>query len=155
MPSAADEVLELNRRLLTAVASGDWKTYCQLVAEDITSFSDEDQRRIRAMRGGCCVDIGYEYVTRKQPIDGRSQGVVAAHEIAQPTASGGISRVRHWSGLWVSDDERGAAGILILQQHQRRDSGINTAHDHGVSNVTKRSGNRGLRTVLDMQQRGQ
>jgi calcium/calmodulin-dependent protein kinase (CaM kinase) II len=41
MPSAADEVLELNRRLLTAVASGDWKTYCQLVAEDITCFEPE------------------------------------------------------------------------------------------------------------------
>ena len=121
-------------------------------AKDITSFSDEDQRRIRAMRGGCCVDIGYEYVTRKQPIDGRSQGVVAAHEIAQPTASGGISRVRHGRGLRISDDERGAAGVLILQQHQRRDSGINTAHDHGVSHVTKCSRDSSLRTVFDMQQ---
>jgi hypothetical protein len=120
--------------------------------EDISGLCDEDEGGIRAMCGGGCIDVGNENVTCQQSIDRRSQGIITAHEIAQPTASGGISRVRHWSGLWVSDDERGAAGILILQQHQRRDSGINTAHDHGVSNVTKRSGNRGLRTVLDMQQ---
>ena len=45
MPSAAEsvaaEVLELNRRLLAAVASGDWTTYRQLVAEDITCFEPE------------------------------------------------------------------------------------------------------------------
>ena len=41
MASAAEDVLDLNRRLLTAVASGDWKTYCQLVAEDITCFEPE------------------------------------------------------------------------------------------------------------------
>ena len=41
MSSAADEVLELNRRLLTSIASGDWKTYCQLVADDITCFEPE------------------------------------------------------------------------------------------------------------------
>ena len=41
MASAADDVLELNRRLLGSIASGDWKTYCQLVAEDITCFEPE------------------------------------------------------------------------------------------------------------------
>jgi ketosteroid isomerase-like protein len=41
MASAADDVLDLNRRLLAAVASGDWKTYCELVADDITCFEPE------------------------------------------------------------------------------------------------------------------
>jgi ketosteroid isomerase-like protein len=41
MPTPEDEILELNRRLLAAVAAGDWKTYCQLVAEDITCFEPE------------------------------------------------------------------------------------------------------------------
>ena len=41
MPTAADEVLDLNRRLLTAIAGGDWNAYCQLVADDITCFEPE------------------------------------------------------------------------------------------------------------------
>jgi hypothetical protein len=127
-------------------------TMYDTTAKDITSFSDEDQRRIRAMRGGCCVDIGYEYVTRKQPIDGRSQGIITAHEIAKPTPSGRVAGVRDGSSLRISDDQRSAAGILILEQDQRRDSGINTAHDNGVSHVTKCSRDSSLRTVFDMQQ---
>ena len=46
MASPAEDVLDLNRRLLTAVASGDWKTYCQLVAEDITCFEPEAKGQI-------------------------------------------------------------------------------------------------------------
>jgi ketosteroid isomerase-like protein len=41
MPTAADEVLDLNRRLLAAIAGGDWSGYCQLVADDITCFEPE------------------------------------------------------------------------------------------------------------------
>lgn len=41
MPSAADEVLECNRRLLAAVAAGDWPAYRELVAPDITCFEPE------------------------------------------------------------------------------------------------------------------
>ena len=42
MPSsAATDVLDLNRRLLNAIASGDWKTYRDLVAGDITCFEPE------------------------------------------------------------------------------------------------------------------
>jgi len=41
MPTPEDEILDLNRRLLAAVAAGDWKGYCQLVAEDITCFEPE------------------------------------------------------------------------------------------------------------------
>jgi len=40
-PSAAVDVLDLNRRLLAAIASGDWKTYRDLVADDITCFEPE------------------------------------------------------------------------------------------------------------------
>ncbi|MFM8893562.1 MAG: DUF4440 domain-containing protein [Planctomycetia bacterium] len=39
--SAALDVLDLNRRLLAAIASGDWKTYRDLVADDITCFEPE------------------------------------------------------------------------------------------------------------------
>jgi calcium/calmodulin-dependent protein kinase (CaM kinase) II len=41
MPSPADEVLDLNRRLLAAVAAGDWTTYRDFVANDITCFEPE------------------------------------------------------------------------------------------------------------------
>ena len=41
MPSAADEVLDLNRRLLAAVAAGDWTAYRELVANDISCFEPE------------------------------------------------------------------------------------------------------------------
>jgi len=39
--SAAAELLELNRRLLAAVAAGDWNAYRELVAENITCFEPE------------------------------------------------------------------------------------------------------------------
>jgi len=39
--SAADAVLDLNRRLLAAVAAGDWQTYRSFVADDITCFEPE------------------------------------------------------------------------------------------------------------------
>jgi hypothetical protein len=120
--------------------------------EDITGFGDEDEGRVRTMSGSSRVDIGNEHVTCQQSIDCRSQGVIAADKIAQPTPSGRVSGVRDGSSLRISDDQRGAAGILILEQNQRRDSGIDPAHDHGVSDVSKCSCNRSLRTVLDMQQ---
>lgn len=41
MTSAADDVLDCNRRLLAAIAAGDWKSYCDLVADDITCFEPE------------------------------------------------------------------------------------------------------------------
>jgi calcium/calmodulin-dependent protein kinase (CaM kinase) II len=41
MPSPADEVLDLNRRLLAAVAAGDWTAYRDFVANDITCFEPE------------------------------------------------------------------------------------------------------------------
>ena len=41
MASAAEDVLDLNRRLLASITSGDWKTYCELVADDITCFEPE------------------------------------------------------------------------------------------------------------------
>ena len=41
MASAADDVLDCNRRLLAAIAAGDWKTYCSFVADDITCFEPE------------------------------------------------------------------------------------------------------------------
>ena len=40
-PSPAAEVLAVNRRLLDAVAAADWKTYKELVADDITCFEPE------------------------------------------------------------------------------------------------------------------
>jgi ketosteroid isomerase-like protein len=39
--SAADELLDVNRRLLAAIAAGDWNAYRDLVAEDITCFEPE------------------------------------------------------------------------------------------------------------------
>jgi ketosteroid isomerase-like protein len=41
MTDPATEVLELNRRLLTAIAAGDWQAYRDLVAPDITCFEPE------------------------------------------------------------------------------------------------------------------
>jgi len=41
MPTAVEEILELTRRLLAAVAAGDWKSYCELVSDDITCFEPE------------------------------------------------------------------------------------------------------------------
>ncbi|MEI6504588.1 MAG: DUF4440 domain-containing protein [Planctomycetota bacterium] len=41
MPSPADEVLAVNRRLLDAIAAADWKAYKDLVADDITCFEPE------------------------------------------------------------------------------------------------------------------
>lgn len=40
-PSPAAEVLAVNRRLLDAIAAADWKTYKELVADDITCFEPE------------------------------------------------------------------------------------------------------------------
>jgi len=41
MPTPAEDVLACNRRLLEAVAAGDWSAYRELVAEDITCFEPE------------------------------------------------------------------------------------------------------------------
>lgn len=41
MPTPAEEVLAATRRLLDAVAAADWKTYKELVADDITCFEPE------------------------------------------------------------------------------------------------------------------
>jgi calcium/calmodulin-dependent protein kinase (CaM kinase) II len=41
MPTPAEDVLALTRRLLDAVAAADWKTYKDLVADDITCFEPE------------------------------------------------------------------------------------------------------------------
>jgi len=39
--SAVAEILQLNQRLLQAIAAGDWKAYRDLVADDITCFEPE------------------------------------------------------------------------------------------------------------------
>jgi calcium/calmodulin-dependent protein kinase (CaM kinase) II len=39
-------VLDLNRRLLEAVAGGDWQTYASLVSEDLTCFEPEARGQI-------------------------------------------------------------------------------------------------------------
>ena len=41
MPTAADEVLDLTRKLLATIAAGDWPAYRELVAPDITCFEPE------------------------------------------------------------------------------------------------------------------
>lgn len=41
MPSPTDEILALTRRLLDAVAAGDWQAYRGLVADDLTCFEPE------------------------------------------------------------------------------------------------------------------
>lgn len=38
---AVNELLDLNRRLLEAIAAGDWEAYKSLVADDITCFEAE------------------------------------------------------------------------------------------------------------------
>jgi calcium/calmodulin-dependent protein kinase (CaM kinase) II len=38
---ATDDLLDLNRRLLAAIAAGDWNAYRDLVADDITCFEPE------------------------------------------------------------------------------------------------------------------
>mgnify|MGYP006273045021 CR=1 FL=1 len=40
-PTAAEEVLALNRKLLATIAAGDWPAYRELVAPDITCFEPE------------------------------------------------------------------------------------------------------------------
>jgi len=39
--TAAEEVLNLNRKLLATIAAGDWPAYRELVAPDITCFEPE------------------------------------------------------------------------------------------------------------------
>ena len=39
--TAADEVLDLTRKLLATIAAGDWPAYRELVAADITCFEPE------------------------------------------------------------------------------------------------------------------
>ena len=41
MPEAAAELLDLSRRLLAAITSGDWQAYRALVADDVTCFEPE------------------------------------------------------------------------------------------------------------------
>jgi calcium/calmodulin-dependent protein kinase (CaM kinase) II len=41
MSTPAEEVLAANHRLLDAIAAADWKTYRDLVADDITCFEPE------------------------------------------------------------------------------------------------------------------
>jgi calcium/calmodulin-dependent protein kinase (CaM kinase) II len=41
MSAPTDEILALTRRLLDAVAAGDWQTYRGLVADDLTCFEPE------------------------------------------------------------------------------------------------------------------
>ena len=47
-PTPAEEVLAATRRLLDAVAAADWKTYKELVADDITCFEPEAQGQLVA-----------------------------------------------------------------------------------------------------------
>lgn len=48
MSSAADEIVVLTRRLLDAVVAGDWETYRELVADDITCFEPEARGQLVA-----------------------------------------------------------------------------------------------------------
>ena len=41
MPDAREELLALTQRLLDAIAAGDWATYVELCAEDLTAFEPE------------------------------------------------------------------------------------------------------------------
>jgi calcium/calmodulin-dependent protein kinase (CaM kinase) II len=41
VPTAADEILDLTRKLLATIAAGDWPAYRELVAPDITCFEPE------------------------------------------------------------------------------------------------------------------
>jgi len=46
MAAPAEEVLAATRRLLDAIAAADWKTYKELVADDITCFEPESRGQI-------------------------------------------------------------------------------------------------------------
>ncbi len=41
MPQPADELVELTQKLLTSIATGDWKTYEQLCDASLTAFEPE------------------------------------------------------------------------------------------------------------------
>jgi calcium/calmodulin-dependent protein kinase (CaM kinase) II len=41
MPTSTDELLQLNRRLLDAIACGDWETYRELCDPELTCFEPE------------------------------------------------------------------------------------------------------------------
>ena len=41
MPGPDDEILDLTRRLLAAIAAADWPTYTALVSADVTCFEPE------------------------------------------------------------------------------------------------------------------
>ena len=40
------ELLEVNRRLLVAIADGDWTTYAELCAESLTAFESESRGQL-------------------------------------------------------------------------------------------------------------
>ena len=48
MPSPTDEILDLTRRLLDAVVAGDWETYRDMVADDVTCFEPEARGQLVA-----------------------------------------------------------------------------------------------------------
>ncbi len=43
---AEDELVSINRSLLTAIASGDWKTYAELVSPEATCIEPETSKQI-------------------------------------------------------------------------------------------------------------
>lgn len=133
-----------------------WRT-CRAAVHDtiteyITSFGDEDDCRIRAMCGRRCIHVNDKHVACEQPIDRGAKCVIATNEIAEPAPCGCGARLCNRSSTGISDDERGASGVLLLEKHERRDRGVNTANHDGISHVTQRRRDGGLRTMLHMKQ---
>ena len=130
------------------------------VSEDIAGLGHDDEIRTLLLRSRDIAQLADENAAGKQAVDHRTDLVIASNRLAEPAAAGDAcaSLERQAGGAGkaragqISDDEGCAASVLILEQDERRDCGVDSAHDHGVGDVTERRRYGGLGAGLDMQQ---
>lgn len=77
-PAAVEaELLDLSRRLLAAVAAGDWAAYRELVADDLTCFEPE-------ARGQLVEGLGFHEFYFRLPADPAKPGRPVTNTLASP-----------------------------------------------------------------------
>jgi calcium/calmodulin-dependent protein kinase (CaM kinase) II len=95
MPDAADleaELLDANRRLLDAIAGGDWAGYAELCADSLTAFEEES-------RGQLVAGLDFHRFYFELPAIERAESVartemIAPHVRPLGTDAGVVSYVR-------------------------------------------------------------